>query len=419
MGNLEVLKEQFLQVFSNDGHYQWTLAYKKQYIFAVANLYDDVIKELTENIILKKPNEIYDIVKKYDIELKLFSLFNKNYELYSKKTIELYSLNFTEEDEKIIRNLESTEYSFDLSEDWKNIGIIKEEDRVSYIFAQSSFETSSTKIDSFSFDSETWNSIRNVAAEKAKLLNGNLLYINAKVVSPKRKVLKITFDLTEKLFSISYDNNEVDGNGKKIDTASLNRSALQNSIIPQLALSQDTQKKLIDSLIHNTNKVVTQNALDKISFLADEELLVIPTIQKIQLENAQTTEHSERITSEMYNQKGAEIEKAARKEFDEFGTLKDFFVHNQKHDTRNNQIKQIETTQENSERIGFHAYIVVVRNAEKFEKPMKSTNHNNGKVIDLLSVDFDYGNNEMNIRNANCSGESQDAIIHKILELSK
>lgn len=419
MADIDVLKEQFLMVFSNDGHYQWTVDYKKQYIYALKQLQDDDVKELTENIIAKKPSEVYEIVQKYDKDLTLFALFNKNYELYSKKTIELYSLNFTAEDEKNLKKLESKEYSFNLSEEWENIGIINEDNKISYIFAQSSYETSSTKIESLSFDSKTWDNIRAVAAEKAKLLNGNLLYINAKVVSPKRKILKITFDLTEKLFSVSYDNNEVDENGKKIDTPSINRSVLQKTIIPQLPLSKKTQNKVLTSLIQSTNKIVTQATLDKISFFADEEILVIPTIQKINLENTQTTEHSERITSEMYNQKGSEIEKVAKKEFDQYGTLKDFFTHNKQHDTRNNQIKLIETREKNTERIGFHAYIIVVRNAKDIEKPISSKNYNNGKVIDLLSVDFDYGNNEMNIRNANCSGESQNAIIHKILELSK
>ena len=74
MADIDVLKEQFLMVFSNDGHYQWTVDYKKQYVYALKQLQDDDVKELTENIIAKKPSEVYEIVQKYDKDLSLFAL---------------------------------------------------------------------------------------------------------------------------------------------------------------------------------------------------------------------------------------------------------------------------------------------------------------------------------------------------------
>lgn len=85
MAKEDILKEQFLLVFSNDGHYQWSNEYKKQYVFALKQSLDNEPKDLPENIISKSSEDIYNIVVKYDIELKLFSLFNRNYELYSKK----------------------------------------------------------------------------------------------------------------------------------------------------------------------------------------------------------------------------------------------------------------------------------------------------------------------------------------------
>ena len=218
-------------------------------------------------------------------------------------------------------------------------------------------------------------------------------------MSPKRKILKVTFDIDKKLVSISYDKSEVDEQGKKINVSDSNRNAL-NKIIPTLPLSQATKKEIIDSVSQGKNPLITQKSLDGISFFAYEEILVIPTIQKIDLEDRQTTEHSERITSEMYNQRNLEIESSAKKEYEQYGTLKEFFIHNPKHNTKNNQIKQIEKMQPNSERLSFHAYF-------------------KGKVLDLLSVNFDYGNNEMTIKNSNYSGEAQDALIYKILELSK
>ena len=186
-----------------------------------------------------------------------------------------------------------------------------------------------------------------------------------------------------------------------------------------MPLSQATKKEIIDSVSQGKNPLITQKSLDGISFFADKEILVIPTIQKIDLEDRQTTEHSERITSEMYNQRSSEIESSAKKEYEQYGTLKEFFIHNPKHNTKNNQIKQIEKMQPNSERLSFHAYVVVIRIAKDTEKPVSNAENFKGKVLDLLSVDFDYGNNEMTIRNSNYSGEAQDALIYKILELSK
>ena len=75
MSNKDSLKEQFLMVFSNDGHYQWANDYKKQYIFALKNLNDNEIKNLPEKIIDKSADEIFKVVVEYDKDLKLFSLF--------------------------------------------------------------------------------------------------------------------------------------------------------------------------------------------------------------------------------------------------------------------------------------------------------------------------------------------------------
>ena len=420
MSNKDSLKEQFLMVFSNDGHYQWANDYKKQYIFAIKNLHDNKVKDLPEKIIAKSAEEIFKAVVEYDKDLKLFSLFNKNYEIYSKKTIELYTIDFNNEDLTSLKALSEKNYSFDISDDWENIGITKdkENNKISYIYAQSSYVTSSTKIESASFNEDVWKTIGTIATKKTNLSFGKLLYINAKVVSPKRKILKITFDTKEKLVCISYDKSEVDEQGKKINVSDSNRNAL-NTIIPTLPLSQNTKKEIIDSVLQGKNHLITQEALDGISFFVDDEILVIPTVQAINLEDTQTTEHSERITSEMYNQKSSEIEGAARKEYEQYGTLKQFFSHNPKHNTKNNQIKQIEKTQPNSERLSFHAYVIIVRIAKDTEKPVSNAGNFDGKVLDLLSVDFDYGNNEMTIRNSNYSGAAQDVLIYKILELSK
>ena len=336
-----------------------------------------------------------------------------------KKTIELFSVDYSDEDVELINKSSAKVYSFGANENWENIGVIKEVDKVSFIYAQNSYETSSAKIEPISFEQKIWDSIRVVANEKTRINNGKLLYINVKVVSPKRKILKISFEPKNKLFSLSYDKNEVDEQGKKIKVEDANRSIF-NSIINDLPITETTRKTIQTSVVQGKNTVITAKTLDNLSFLSSDDILVVPTVQAINLENSQTSEHSERITSEMYNQKGSEIEKAARKEYENYKTLKQFFIHNPKHDTKNNQIRKIETTETNTERLSFHAYVVVIREVGKFEKPITTQEGNlKNKVLDLLSVDFDYDNNEMTIRNSNYSGESQDAIIQKLLELSK
>ena len=416
----EAIKKQFLLVFSNDARYQWAVIYKKQYIYALKHTFADEIKELSENIINKKANEIYEIVKKYDTNFTLFIKFHKNYELYSKKTIEIYNLSYSKEDIKSLYNITPVSYSLETSDEWTNIGIIKEGPKTSFIYAQTSYETTSSKIDASFFTNEIWDQIGIIANRKTSVDNGRLLYINAKVISSKRKILKLTADTEKNLFMISYDKSEVDNSGKKIDVDDSNRKAL-NAIVPTLPFSDHLKKEISNSYEQGNNKVITKKALDDLSFLDEDNILVIPTTNKINIENRQTTEHSERLTSDHYNLKSNEIEKDVKSEFEKHGTLKYFFSNFPKYYTKNDKLKTININEEfeNKENESYHAYVVVVRDAQKTEKPLSTEGVLANKVVNVLSVDFDYANNEMTIKNSNYSGESHDAIIHKLLELSQ
>lgn len=416
---IETIKKQFLMVFSNDAHYQWASWYKKQYIYALNQSLDNKTKELPENLINKSATEIFEIVKKYDVNFNLFIKFHKDYELYSKKTLEIYNIDFSEADIDTISKTASAAYSLETSDEWKNISVIKDGSKTSFIYSRSSYETTSSKIDASSFSNDVWDAIGIVVNEKTNVDDGRLLYINAKIVSSKRKIIKLTTDVENNLFLISYDSSDVDENGKKINIEDSNRSAL-NTIIPTLPFSDNLKKEISNSYEQGNNKVITKTALDNLSFLTEDNILVIPTTNTINIENKQTTEHSERLTSEHYNLKSPEIEKDAKKEYSTNGSFKNFFSNFPKYNTKNDKLKKIsiDESTETKENESFHAYIVVVRDALKTEKPLTEGFLNN-KVLNILSVDFDYVNNEMTIRNSNYSGESQDAIIHKLLELSK
>ncbi|MCF0124431.1 MAG: hypothetical protein HUJ68_01510, partial [Clostridia bacterium] len=339
-------------------------------------------------------------------------------ELYSKKTIELFSLEYSDEDKAKLKKQKEIQYSFNVSEDWENIGVLKQDKEISFIYAQNSYETTTTKMGETLFPKELWDNIGKIANTQANIDFGKLLYLNAKVVSPKRRIMKLSVNEEQNLFTVSYDNDYVDENGKKTSNSDANRKAL-GEIVPKLPLSDKTKKIINTSLTQGKNQVITKKALDEISFLGNDNILVIPTVQKIDLANQQTTEHSERLTSEMYNQKASEIEKAAKTEYEKNGTFTNFFQNNPQHNTKDNQISLIEANNINAEKLSFHAYIVIVRDAKQFEKPTSTDGKLGNKVLDLLSVDFDYDNNEMIIKNSNYSGESQNVIIHKILELSK
>ena len=416
----EAIKKQFLMVFSNDARYQWSIEYKRQYIYALKQILDNETKELPESLIAKPATEIFEIIKKYDTNFNLFIKFHKDYELYSKKTIEIYNLDYSKEDISKISQITPVNYSLETTEEWKNIGVIKEDSKTSFIYAQSSYETTTSKIDASSFSDSVWDEIGIVANKKTSVDNGRLLYINAKIVSSKRKILTLTTDTEKKLFMISYDSSDVDENGKRINVEDSNRSAL-NSIIPALPFSDDLKNEISNSYEQGNNKVITKKALDDLSFLTEDNILVIPTANTINIENKQTTEHSERLTSEHYNLKSTEIIKAAKTEYNNYGTFKQFFSHFPKYDTKNDKLKTININEEieNKENESYHAYIVIAREAKKTEKPLSNEGFLANKVINILSVDFDYANNEMTIKNSNYSGESHDVIIHKLLELSK
>ena len=416
----EVIKKQFLMVFSNDARYQWAAEYKKQYIYALNQILDNETKKLPENLISKPATEIFDIVKKYDTNFNLFIKFHKNYELYSKKTIEIYNIDYSKEDINKISKISPANYSLETTEEWENIGVIKEDSKTSFIYAQSSYETTTSKIDASSFSGSVWDEIGIVANKKTSVDNGRLLYINAKIVSSKRKILTLTADTDKNLFMISYDSSDVDENGKRINVEDSNRSAL-NTIIPTLPFSDNLKKTISNSYEQGNNKVITKKALDDLSFITEDNILVIPTANTINIENKQTTEHSERLTSDHYNLKSTEIIKAAKTEYHNNGTFKQFFTHFPKYDTKNDKLKTININEEieNKENESYHAYIVIAREANKTEKPLSDEGFLANKVINILSVDFDYTNNEMTIKNSNYSGESHDVIIHKLLELSK
>ena len=125
------------------------------------------------------------------------------------------------------------------------------------------------------------------------------------------------------------------------------------------------------------------------------------------------------ITSFSMNCNGQLIDLSQPKIMGILNITPDSFSDGGKFNTQYEAIKQIEKMQPNSERLSFHAYVVVIRIAKDTEKPVSKAENFKGKVLDLLSVNFDYGNNEMTIRNGNYSGEAQDALIYKILELSK
>ena len=416
----EIIKKQFLLVFSNDARYEWASDYKKQYIYALKQSLDNEPKDLPENLINKPATKIFEIVKKYDTNFNLFIKFHKDYELYSKKTIEIYNIDFSKEDIDKISKIVPVNYSLETSDEWKNVGVIKEKAKTSFIYAQSSYETTTSKIDASSFSEEVWNQIGIVANEKTSVSNGRLLFINAKIVSPKRKILKLTTDTEKDVFMISYDSSDVDENGKRIDVEDSNRNAL-NSIIPNLPFSENLKKKISNSYIHGNNTVITKKSLDDLSSLIEDNILVIPTTNTINIENKQTTEHSERLTSDHYNLKSNEIEKDAKNEYSKNGSLKQFFSKNTKYFTKNGKLQNIKIDEktETKENESYHAYIVIVRDVKKTEKPTAKEGFLSNKKLEVLSVDFIYINNEMIIKNSNYSGESQDAIIHKILELSK
>ena len=416
----EAIKKQFLMVFSNDARYQWSVEYKRQYIYALKQILDNETKELPESLIAKSATEIFEIIKKYDTNFNLFIKFHKDYELYSKKTIEIYNLDYSKEDISKISQITPVNYSLETTEEWKNIGVIKEDSKTSFIYAQSSYETTTSKIDASSFSDSVWDEIGIVANKKTSVDNGRLLYINAKILSSKRKILTLTTDTEKKLFMISYDSSDVDENGKRINVEDSNRSAL-NSIIPTLPFSDNLKNEISNSYEQGNNKVITKKALDDLSFLTEDNILVIPTANTINIENKQTTEHSERLTSEHYNLKSTEIIKAAKTEYNNYGTFKQFFSHFPKYDTKNDKLKTININEEieNKENESYHAYIVIAREAKNTEKPLSNEGFLANKVINILSVDFDYANNEMTIKNSNYSGESHDVIIHKLLELSK
>ena len=380
----EAIKKQFLMVFSNDARYQWSVEYKRQYIYALKQILDNETKELPESLIAKPATEIFEIIKKYDTNFNLFIKFHKDYELYSKKTIEIYNLDYSKEDISKISQITPVNYSLETTEEWKNIGVIKEDSKTSFIYAQSSYETTTSKIDASSFSDSVWDEIGIVANKKTSVDNGRLLYINAKIVSSKRKILTLTTDTEKKLFMISYDSSDVDENGKRINVEDSNRSAL-NSIIPTLPFSDNLKNEISNSYEQGNNKVITKKALDDLSFLTEDNILVIPTANTINIENKQTTEHSERLTSEHYNLKSTEIIKAAKTEYNNYGTFKQFFSHFPKYDTKNDKLKTININEEieNKENESYHAYIVIAREAKKTEKPLSNEGFLANKVINI------------------------------------
>src|SRR5574344_1206288 len=109
--NNEEIKELFITVFSNECNYTWTKEYKKKYIYAVQQNSNLDSKKLPENIIDNcEPSEIYDKISVYDKDLLLFKNFHRDFEFYSKKSIEIYKLHLEDEDIKQLKREKTTDY---------------------------------------------------------------------------------------------------------------------------------------------------------------------------------------------------------------------------------------------------------------------------------------------------------------------
>lgn len=88
----ESLKSVFFEVFSNNGRYGWTNDFKKQYLRKINDFETDSNKHIPQTILKEKVENIFEKVILIDSQLNIFAEYQKSFELFSKKQIEMYKI---------------------------------------------------------------------------------------------------------------------------------------------------------------------------------------------------------------------------------------------------------------------------------------------------------------------------------------
>ncbi len=409
----------FTKVFSNNGRVTWSGDYKKQYISALRAINDLTNRELSEIIVQKSAEEIYQTIKSLDVGLKLFKEFQKHYEHYARKAVELYKFKLPAGEKNELRQVESQTYDFSDCDDWCTIGVENNDSEIVIVIGKSSYQSSNIQLLKGNLNGELWDGVREAALNKSKSDFSDLISISAKLRAPKRMIIKLSIDLEKDFINISSDNFEIDQNGRRVSDSTFHneRKRAVMEVIQKLPLQEPSKLKVKQSLEQGNRSLITKKTLERMSKLREENIILIPTIQSFNREDTDRPENSEKVTSKLYNQKIGEILHKARAYYDSNGTLEGFFQEYEEHNTSYATITSDLLEDEHARRTSYHAYIIMIRDAGKFDKGIKQDGHLNGKVIDHVSVDFDYSDKILDIRNSRYSKEIYDVIIKKILDL--
>lgn len=411
----------FIKIFSNDGRFIWSGDYKKLYIHKLKILNDLTQRQLPENIIHENAEIILDKVLAFDKGLLQFKSFHRHFELYARKAIEIYKIPLSNTEKDELKKIDEVNYDLNEYSDWTQIGVEKTEDSISFILGKSSQQSNITKITKESLPEEVWDNVGNVAKANLNAYGSNLVSINAKVITPKRMIIKISFSLEDGFIDIGCDDFSVDETGKKIKDYQFTqeKNAAIKTLLSTLPIENDTKNKIEDSIVTGDGSIFTKETLKRIGTLKEPDIILIPTSQSFDREDDSIPESSERVISTLYKQKISEILPKIRTHYENNSSLEGFFQEHDEHNSTNAKITYELLEDEKAERTGYHAYILLVRNASEYEKPIATEGALEGKCIEHISVDFDYKETMMDIRNSNYSKEIYDVIISKIREFSE
>ncbi|MFA5518825.1 MAG: hypothetical protein WDA74_06160 [Spirochaetota bacterium] len=418
----EIILDKIKKVFTSKGRYSWSIDLKRKYFYKLQKQNQLKSTDLPLSTYENEISKIIETIQNFDKDYKVFKEFHERYESYGRKIVELFKIEkFTDEEkEYIIKSLSNKVYDLSDKDQWTPLKIEKAEDGsgVTIKLGKSAFQTIRAPLERSDLDLGVWEKIEEKAIEKLSA-GDKLIGIQAKMLAPKRSIIKIHINLSKHKLEVSSDNFQVDqtGNRLKDETVRLERKAAVKQVAEMLGKDKELQK-ITKAFESESNKIFSENTFNELHKTNEDEFLIIHILERYDRPDESITELSEDLISKLKNQKINDIIKKVSEYFDQNGSLKGFFEkHYEHHSSRATYISLLEKDK-SAVRTAYSAYAIIIRNGELYEQYKSYDNKLKDKVVEYIQFDYDYSEKILEVKDSTYSKYVYETLIQKIYELS-
>ncbi|MAD43264.1 MAG: hypothetical protein CL623_12860 [Arcobacter sp.] len=420
-----VLKKLFIKVFKFKGLDSWTEEHKKGYITDLKKLDLDEAKELHLKILKEKtPEEIFDIVKKIDTNLKIFMNFLHDHESYARKSVQFYALDLNEDEKKeILNNFETIDYSHKMPKGWEPIEIVKDDNGVITIMigkTASHLIKKEFKEDTFG-NEEDWKAIEDIISKYThsdEALEG-LNSLNIKGLEKKRLISKIKIDLINDTVEIGMENTYVNELGDRVNNTNNDKKEILECIVEKLNLDDTIAEKFEDIIVKNNEEksLLNKDTFSSIIDLKEDDFIIVTKGKKFLADDIAESLNTEEVTTDQINKTKNLLKRCVTDHYLDKGNLRTFFSEYSTFDANSGKISgdlNLKSLDEDDNEIHtrrFSGWCVYIRDNVGQKGKLKD------KSLDIMNIEFDLDDKKLNISNNNYSKEIYEAFISKLLQV--